>query len=91
MVHDRAAFGGGVFVLGLTTFVCLWWGRPSRRLRQAVATAGLLSLARRRVHLTAGYTDTWHLVPPVVAAVLLATGLVLWRGQPGSGWQVGHQ
>ena len=61
-------------------------------MRQVVATAGLLCLAAAvGVHLTVGYADTWHLGPPVVAAVLLATGLVLWRGQPGSGWQVGHQ
>ena len=92
IAHDRAGFGGGVFVLALTTAMCLWWGRPSRHLRQAVATAGLLSLAAALgVHLTVGYTDIWHLVPPVVAAVLLLTGLALWPAQPGSGWQAGHQ
>ncbi len=90
IAHDRAGFGGGVFVLGLTTLLCLWCGRPSRHLRQAVATAGVLSLTPALgVHLTVGYTDVWHLVPPVVAAALLLIGLALWRRQPG--WQEGHQ
>ena len=80
IAHDRAGFGGAVFILGLTTFLCLWFGRPSRHLRQAVATAGLLSLsAALGVHMTVGYTDWWHLVPPLVAASLLLIGLALWR------------
>ena len=55
--------------------------------------AGLaLSLtAALGVHLTVGYTDRWHLVPPVVAASLLVIGLAFWRPQRGAGWQVGHQ
>jgi hypothetical protein len=80
IAHDRAGFGGAVFTLGLTTLLCLWCARPSRHLRQAVATAGVLSLsAALGVHMTVGYTDWWHLVPPVVAAVLLLIGLSLWR------------
>ena len=80
IAHDRAGFGGGVFTLGLTTLLCLWCARPSRHLREAVATAGLLSLsAALGVHMTVGYTDQWHLVPPVVAGALLLVGLGLWR------------
>ncbi len=83
IAHDRAGFGGGVFTLGLITLLCLWCARPSRHLRQAVATAGLLSLsAALGVHMTVGYTDRWHLVPPAVAAGLLVIGLALWRSPP---------
>ena len=83
IAHDRAGFGGGVFTLGLTTLLCLWCGRPSRHLRQAVATAGLLSLsAALGVHMTVGYTDLWHLLAPVGAAALLLVGLALWRVTP---------
>ena len=83
IAHDRAGFGGGVFTLGLTTLLCLWCAEPSRHLRQAVATAGLLSLtAALGVHMTVGYTDLWHLAPPVVAAALLLIGLALWRSRP---------
>ena len=83
IAHDRAGFGGGVLTLGLTTLLCLWCAEPSRHLRQAVAIAGLLSLtAALGVHMTVGYTDLWHLAPPVVGAALLVVGLALWRSGP---------
>ncbi len=50
------------------------WGRLI--LRQAVATAGTGSVgAALTVHATVGYTDGWHLAPPLVAAGLLVLGL----------------
>ena len=58
MAHDRAGFGGGVFTMGLTTFLCLWCAPPSRHLLQAVAIAGGISLsAALGVHAVVRYTD----------------------------------
>jgi hypothetical protein len=91
IAHDRAGFGGGVFTLGLTTLLCLWCARPSRHLRQAVATAGLLSLsAALGVDMTVGYTDWWHLVPPAVVVALLLIGLALWRPAPTDDARLDH-
>jgi hypothetical protein len=78
LAHDRAGFGGGVFTLGLTTMLCLWCARPSRHLHQAVALAGATSItAALGVHFLVGYTDLWHLLPAVAAAVSLAVGLAV--------------
>ena len=76
IAHDRAGFGGAVLTLGMATFLCLWCARPSRHLRQAVAAAGIVSVgAVFTVHATVGYTDWWHLLPTLVAAALLVSGL----------------
>ena len=86
MAHDRAGFGGGVFTMGLTTFLCLWCAPPSRHLRQAVAVAGAASLAAALgVHGFVAYTDAGHLLPAVVAATTLVVGLLLYRPPPGAG------
>ena len=78
LAHDRAGFGGGVVTMGLTTMLCLWCGRPSRHLHQAVALAGAVSLGSALVvHVAVGYTDLWHLLPALAAAACLVTGLVL--------------
>jgi hypothetical protein len=78
LAHDRVGFGGGVFTLGLTTALCLWYGRPSRHLHQAVALAGAASLiGALGVHFVVGYTDAWHLLPAGAAASCLIAGLAL--------------
>jgi hypothetical protein len=78
LAHDRAGFGGGVLTMGLTTMLCLWCGRPSRHLHQAIALAGTVSLgAAIGVHFAVGYTDVWHLLPAVAAAASLLAGLAL--------------
>lgn len=78
LAHDRAGFGGGVLTMGLTTVICVWCGRLSRQLHQAVAMAGLVSLgAAIGVHFAVGYTDAWHLLPALVGAASLLTGLAL--------------
>ena len=78
LAHDRAGFGGGVLTMGLTTMLCLWFGRFSRHLHQAVAVAGLASLgAALGVHFAVGYTDLWHLLPALAAAACLVVGLAL--------------
>jgi hypothetical protein len=78
LAHDRAGFGGGVATLGLMTLLCLWCGRPSRHLHQAIALAGSVSLAAALiVHAAVGYTDGFHLAPPIAGAACLLAGLVL--------------
>ena len=78
LAHDRAGFGGGVVTMGLITMLCLWCACPSRHLHQAVALAGLASLgATFVVHAAVGYTNAFHLAPPVVGAVCLVAGLAL--------------
>jgi hypothetical protein len=80
LAHDRAGFGGGVLTMGITTMLCLWCARPSPTLNRAVALAGAVSLASALiVHFAVGYTDPWHLAPPLVATTLLLTGLALVR------------
>lgn len=75
LAHDRAGFGSGVLTLGVTTALCLWCGGPSRHLHQAVIFAGTVALsAALGVHFVVGYTDAWHLAPPLVAASSLVIG-----------------
>ena len=85
LAHDRAGFGGGVLTMGLTAMLCLWCGRTSRNLHQAIALAGGTSLgAAIGVHFAVGYTDAWHLLPALAAGALLVVGLALehpWRRQ----------
>lgn len=78
LAHDRAGFGGGVLTMGLTTMICLWCGRPSRHLHQAVALAGLVPLgAALGVHFAVGYTDIWHLLAALAGVASLVLGLAL--------------
>lgn len=78
IAHDRVGFGGGVFVMGLTTALCLWFAPPARHLWEAVALAGTISLAASiGVHFVVGYTDLGHLLPAVAAAADLIVGLAL--------------
>lgn len=78
LAHDRAGFGGGVLTMGVTAMLCLWCARLSRHLHQAFALAGLVSLASALVvHVEVGYTDAFHLAPPVAGAVCLIAGLAL--------------
>lgn len=78
IAHDRAGFGGGLCSTGLTVFLCLWCGRPSRSLWQAVAVAGVVGFGTAiGVHPLVGYLDFVHLAPAVVAAAVFAVGLAL--------------
>jgi len=80
IAHDRAGFGGAVFTLGLIALVCVWCGRASRALWEALALAGAVSLAAAITpHILIGYTDPWHLAPVVAAGASLVIGLALTR------------
>lgn len=78
IAHDRAGFGGAVMTMGLTTFLCLAFARPSRSLFEAIAVAGALSLtATFAIHFAVGYDDVWHLAPPLAAALSLSVGAAM--------------
>ena len=78
IAHDRAGFGGAVFVTGLTTLGCLLFSPVHRALWQAMLIAGTVSLtAAIGVHFGVGYVDLWHLAPPAAAVAALLTGLAL--------------
>jgi hypothetical protein len=81
IAHDRAGFGGGLCCTGLTVLFCVWCGRPSRSLWQALAVAGLTGFATAiGIHPIIGYTSLSHLAPAMAAAVFFLIGLSLtWR------------
>jgi hypothetical protein len=84
IAHDRAAFGGGLLTTGLAALGVAWCARPSRSAWQALAVAGLAGFgAAIGVHVAVGYTDVTHLGPAIIGASVLATGLALWRPEPG--------
>lgn len=82
IAHDRAGFGGAIFVGGLLGTVGTFHARGTRPLWQAVLAAGVLAFGPAiAVHHAVGYTDPIHLAPAYTAPAVLALGL--WLGRPG--------
>jgi len=80
IAHDRAGFGGAICTTGLLVLGCVWCGRPSRALWQALVVAGAAGFACAiGVHFMVGYTDVLHLVPAVAGALLFLAGVALSR------------
>jgi len=78
IAHDRAGFGGAVCCCGLTMLGCLWCGRPSPALWEAVLAAGAAGFGTAiGVHFPIGYTSFTHLAPAYLGAIWFITGLVL--------------
>ena len=78
IAHDRAGFGGGVMNVGFLMLVCLWCGRPSRHLWQALALAGTIGFATAvGVHPLVGYNNPVHLAPACVGAMSFLVGIGL--------------
>jgi hypothetical protein len=78
IAHDRAGFGGGLCATGLTVFLCVWCGKASPSLWQALAVSGTVGFGTAiGVHPLVGYLNFVHLAPAVLAAVIFAVGLVL--------------
>ncbi len=78
IAHDRAGFGGGVCTCGLVMFFCIWCGRPSRNLWQALFLASLAGSATAiGIHPLIGYIDFFHLAPALLGALVFAVGLAL--------------
>ncbi len=80
IAHDRAGFGGAVTTVGILTFACIWFGRPSRAMWQTLAVGGFVGWSSAvLVHPAIGYNDPIHLAPAVAGAMCFAGGLVLTR------------
>jgi hypothetical protein len=78
IAHDRAGFGGGIATCGVLVLFCVWCGRPSRSLWQALCLAGLVGFATAiGVHPLVGYTNLFHLAPAILGAIIFLTGLLL--------------
>jgi hypothetical protein len=78
IAHDRAGFGGAVCTCGVLILFCVWCGRPSRSLWQALCIAGAAGFSTAiGIHPLIGYTNAVHLAPAVTGAVVFGVGLVL--------------
>ena len=78
IAHDRAGFGGGLCCTGIIVLFCVWCGKSSRSLWQALAVAGLTGfITAIGIHPIIGYDSVSHLLPAVIAAMLFIVGLVL--------------
>jgi len=84
IAHDRAGFGGGIFTCGWLVLGCVWCGKPSRSLWQALLIAGGVGFAcALGVHFMVGYTDWFHLLPAAAGAAMHLLGLALTRRSMG--------
>lgn len=78
IAHDRAGFGGGVATAGLVLSLCVWRGKASRSLWQAILIAGGFGFACAiGIHPVIGYTDFIHLLPAYVGALMFIGGISL--------------
>ena len=80
LAHDRVGFAGGVLVGGLLVAMIGLLGK-GRSVPQVLSVAGISGFGLTiLVHTTVGYTDPFHLAPPVVGIIALGLGLALgWR------------
>ena len=77
IAHDRAGFGGALVSCGVAMFFAVLFGRPSKSLWQALATAGACGfLTAIGVHPVIGYTNVGHLAPAVLGALAFLIGLI---------------
>ena len=78
IAHDRAGFGGGVCCAGVTMLFCVWCGRPSRSLWQALLITGLAGFGTALgIHPLIGYTSFTHLAPAYLGATMFIAGIYL--------------
>jgi hypothetical protein len=78
IAHDRAGFGGGLCATGVTVFLCVWCGRPSRSLWQTLLVSGVVGFGTAiGVHPLVGYIDAVHLAPAMLSAAVFVAGLGL--------------
>ena len=82
IAHDRAGFGGAMACTGMLVVGCVWLGRPSRHLWQALLIAGIVGFTPAiGIHFVIGYEDPLHLAPAVGGALLYGLGLLLLHRQ----------
>lgn len=78
IAHDRAGFGGAVFIIGMTALTCLWCAPVTRALWETLCVSGTVSLtAAIGTHFDVGYIDVKHLAPVFTAAAAMVVGLAL--------------
>jgi hypothetical protein len=78
IAHDRAGFGGGLASAGIVVGMCVYCGRPSVSLWQALLLAGIAGFGCAiGVHYRVGYTDPGHLGPALAGAAMFAAGITL--------------
>jgi hypothetical protein len=78
IAHDRAGFGGGIGVCGVTVLFCVWCGTPSRSLWQVLCLTGAVGFATAiGTHPVVGYNDLGHLAPAMFGATIFILGLIL--------------
>lgn len=78
IAHDRAGFGGAVATAGFLTFACVWCGKLSRSLWEALLIGGAAGWTTAIfVHPAIGYNDAIHLAPAATGATLFFIGLGL--------------
>ena len=78
IAHDRAGFGGALVSCGVAMFFAVFFGRPSKSLWQALATAGAFGFVTAiGVHPVIGYNSVPHLAPAVLGALVFLTGLMI--------------
>ena len=76
LYHSTARFA----VTGLTVIGCVWRGRPSRALWEALLIAGLAGFgAALWIHAVIGYVDLSHVGPAILGALIFLAGIVLSR------------
>jgi hypothetical protein len=80
VAHDRASWGGMLVAAGIVVLLSALWGfrQGSRWLWWMWLLAGIPAYgAGIAVHLAVGYTNLWHLTPPLLGVVALTTSLIL--------------
>jgi hypothetical protein len=79
IAHDRVGFGTALVCNSVTVLLMALWGyrRGARWLWWALFAAGFPSyVAAFGTHAAVGYTDLWHLTPPLVGLIILVAALV---------------
>ncbi|WP_088041084.1 dihydroorotate dehydrogenase [Bacillus sp. EAC] len=78
--HDRAGFGGGLISVGLIVLMLSLWGfRQGEKWIWWTLFLGSIPAfyTAFAIHFMIGYTDFIHLLPPVIATLLLVIGLLM--------------
>jgi dihydroorotate dehydrogenase len=76
--HDRAGFGGGLVSVGLLVLMISLWGfRQNQKWIWWTLLFGSLPafITAFAVHFMIGYTDFYHLLPPIIASLFLLIGV----------------
>ncbi|KQL39254.1 hypothetical protein AN960_09805 [Bacillus sp. FJAT-25509] len=77
--HDRAGFGGGLVSVGLLVLMISLWGfRQNQKWIWWTLLLGSLPafITAFAVHFMIGYTDFYHLLPPIIASLFLLIGVI---------------